>query len=104
MDRVHSIMFLVMLKWSYSFLRNHNTNMKKGHPVKEWVKRKTAPERVNKMKIKISSTQLTIIVVVFHYYSIIILTLKMFLGRLENVCRGPDASIKLKIEEVHKQF
>ena len=50
------------------------------------------------------SSQSKIVVVVFHYYAIMILRLKRFSERLEDVCRGPDASIELKIEEVHKKF
>ena len=52
-----------------------------------------SPRMGGKHENKKRSTQLKIIVVVFRYYAIIILTLKRFLGRLENVCRGPDASI-----------
>ena len=71
-------------------------------------KRKRSPKSVDRMKSfnckNKRSSQLKIIVVVFHHDAIMILTLKRFSGRFEDVCRGPDASIKLKPEEVHKQF
>ena len=51
-----------------------------------------------------SSSKSKLVVVVFHYYAIMILTLKRFSGRFEDVCKGPDASIKLKPEEVQKRF
>ena len=50
------------------------------------------------------SSKVQIIVVVIHYYAMMILTLKRFSGRFGGVCRGPDASIKLKTEEVQKKF
>ena len=43
-------------------------------------------------------------VFVFHYDAIMILTLKRFSGRFEDVYRSPDASIKLKTEEVQSSF
>ena len=53
----------------HSFLRNHNTDMKNAHPVKEWLKRKRAPEWVDKMEIENNKgfSQLKMIVIVFHY-------------------------------------
>ena len=44
------------------------------------------------------------IAVLFHNDAIIILTLKRFSGRFEDICRGCNASIKLKTKEVHKHF
>ena len=35
--------------------------------------------------------KLKFIAVVFYYYAIMILTLKRFSGRFEDVCKGPDA-------------
>ena len=51
----------------------HNANMKNAHPAKEWGKGKRAPEWADKMKIKKSSSQIKIRVVVFYYYAIMIL-------------------------------
>ena len=50
------------------------------------------------------SSQFKIVVVVFHHDVIMILTLNEFSGCFEDICKGPDASTKLKTEEVHKQF
>ena len=49
-------------------------------------------------------SQFKSVVVVFHHDVNMILTLKRFSGRFEDVCRGPDASKREETEEVHKQF
>ena len=67
--------------------------------------RRMVPEWLDRMKRELKKINvLKTNVVVFHCHAIMILALKRFSERFEGVCRSPDASIRMKNEEVHKQF
>ena len=76
--------------------------------IKEGMTRRIVPEWLDRIKSEFKKNkrfcQLKTEVVVIHCNAIMILTLKRFSGCFEDVCRSPDASIRVKTDEVYKQF